>query len=281
MNHPMSSQHIPSIPPTTLEQRRQVALQVAEECDRLLRNQFGATSVTVFGSLANQSPWHWESDIDLAVNGLSFERWLDAVEAVRAIAPDWLSVDLVRLETLHPAVYRHVIQECIKDKNKLSDNTFLILKDHLDDEVRALDRCIAELVPAIDRAKERMDSYDVRALASYINDFYRSCERMSERVAVALDGGLPRGKNWHQALLRQVAESGTKDGKEIRPPLWSGALLFDIDEYRRFRHLVHHKYGDELRPDYVRGLAELAPQVAPKIKEAIARFNQWLMEEAG
>jgi len=67
---------------------------------------------------------------------------------------------------------------------------------------------------------------------------------MSERVAVTLDGGLPQGQNWHQALLRQVAETG---GAEP-PPLRSGVLLLDLDEYRKFHHVVHHKYGDELKP---------------------------------
>ncbi|MGJ3247571.1 MAG: nucleotidyltransferase family protein [Elainellaceae cyanobacterium] len=269
MSHGVSSQHS-SQSQEALEQRRQIALHVAAESDRLLRDQFGATGVTVFGSLAGQSPWHWDSDIDLAVEGLDFEQWLAAVDAVRAIAPDWLSVDVVRLETLNPAVRHRVLQQ-----HQMTQNKFLALKDHLDDEVRALDRCVQELVPAIDRAKERLESYDVWALASYINDFYRRCERMSERVAVALDGRLPQGANWHQALLRQVAEHGGND----RPPVWSGALLFDLDEYRRFRHVVHHKYGDELHPDYVLKLAELAPQMAPKIKEAIAHFNEWLVDQ--
>lgn len=268
MNHRRSLH--PSIhPPETLEQRRQIALRLAAESDRLLRERFGASAVTVFGSLAGQSPWHWDSDIDLAVEGLTFEEWLDAVEAVRAIAPDWLAIDLVRLETLHPSVRRHLSQQ-----NRMTENKFLTLKDHLDDEVLALEETSTAIARALEQVPNVPEDFAMRTLASYINDFYRRCERMSERVAVTLDGGLPKGKNWHQALLRQMAEPGEK-----RPPLWSGALLFDLDEYRRFRHLVHHKYGDELRPDYVLGLAELAPQVAPKVKEAIARFSQWLMQQ--
>ncbi|MGJ3251199.1 MAG: nucleotidyltransferase family protein [Elainellaceae cyanobacterium] len=256
-----------SQPQESLEQRRQIALRVVEKSDRLLREQFGATGVTVFGSLAGQSPWHWDSDVDLAVEGLSFEQWLAAVDAVRAIAPDWLSVDVVRLETLNPAVRHRVLQQ-----NQMTQNKFLTLKDHLNDEVRALEATTAAMTRALVQVPNVPEDFAIRALASYINDFYRRCERMSERVAVTLDGRLPQGANWHQALLRQVAEPREND----RPPLWSGALLFDLDEYRRFRHVVHHKYGDELHADYVLKLAELAPQMAPKIKEAIARFNEWL-----
>ena len=36
-------------------------------------------------------------------------------------------------------------------------------------------------------------SLPCEALASYVDDFYKGCERLCERVAVALDGGLPQG----------------------------------------------------------------------------------------
>jgi len=263
-------QHLSSTEATTLEQRRQVALAVAHTCEQVLRDRFRASDVRVFGSLAGQSPWHWASDLDLAVAGLSFEQWLAAVEAVRAIAPDWLAVDLVRLETINPAIRRRILQD-----TSMPDNKFLALQEHLTDELRALEQCITDLQYAVERARPTMESYDIRALASYINDFYRRCERMSERVAVTLDGGLPQGKNWHQALLHQVAEPGG----ENRPPLWHGSLLMELDAYRRFRHVVHHKYGDDLRPDYVLELAEMAPGMLPKIQGAIAQFTDWLEQQ--
>jgi hypothetical protein len=62
----------------------------------------------------------------------------------------------------------------------------------------------------------------VQALATYVNDIYLRIERISERVAVAFDGGLPTGANWHQALLLQLA-----DATETRPALCNGSLLFD------------------------------------------------------
>lgn len=122
-------------------------------------------------------------------------------------------------------------------------------------------------------------SLSIHAVYSYFftgpNDVYRRCERMSERVAVTLDGGLPQGNNWHQALLRQVA-----DAKGDRPRLWSGSLLLDIDEYRTFRPVVHHKYGDELQTDYVIMLAEGVPALVANIQQAIARFDAWLTQQA-
>jgi predicted nucleotidyltransferase len=268
MQHPSSPEAATKA--ATLEQRHQIALTVAHACEQVLRDRFGATDVRVFGSLAGQSPWHWDSDIDLAVAGLSFEEWLAAVDAVRAIAPDWLSVDLVRLETINPAVRRRILHD-----KPMPDNTFLALKEHLTDELLALEQTIAALTKALQKVSSVPEDFAVRTLASYLMDFYRRCERMSERVAVTLDGGLPQGKNWHQELLRQVAEPGG----ENRPALWSGPLLLDLDAYRRFRHVVHHKYGDDLHADYVLELAEMAAEMMPKIRGAIARFNDWLMEQ--
>ncbi|MGF1523148.1 MAG: nucleotidyltransferase family protein [Leptolyngbyaceae cyanobacterium] len=270
MNHGISP-HASAQTQETLEQRRQIALRMARECDRLLRQKFGATQVILFGSLAGQSPWHWNSDIDLAVEGLTFEQWLLAVDAVSVLLPDWLAIDLVRLETLNPAVRRRVFQ-----KRDMTQNKFLVLKDHLDDEVYALEETNRALSSALVRVPEVPEDFAARALASYINDFYRRCERMSERVAVTLDGGLPQGENWHQALLQQVGEPSGED----RPPLWSQQLLTALDEYRRFRHVVHHKYSDELRPEEVLRLARRVSQLTAKVKAAIAHFNHWFTTQS-
>lgn len=256
---------------TALEQRRQVALSFAEECEQVLRSEFGAEQVILFGSLAGDAPWHWQSDLDLAITGLSHADWLRAYGYLEAIAPSWLKLDLVRLE----AVSSEVRARILKDK-PMPSNLYLVLKEQLNDELIALERNTQALEAALERAKPNLDDYDIRAIASYINDVYRRYERMSERVVVTLDGELPQGKNWHQALLRQVADVG----REGRPPLWSGSLLLDLDEYRKFRHIVHHKYGDELRADYVMALAELAPVMRTHAQGAIAHFNQWLTQQA-
>ncbi len=99
---------------------------------------------------------------------------------------------------------------------------------------------------------------------------------MNEQVAVSLDKGLPQGKNWHQALLFPVADPGGNK----RPPLWTGSLLLDLNEYRKFRHAIRHRYGDELRADYVIALTELAPAVLIKLHRALTTLTDWLDQKA-
>lgn len=252
-----------------LEQRHQVAWETAHQCEQILRDQFGATQVILFGSLIGQSPWHWASDLDIAVAGLSDSCWLAAYGCLETLAPDWLAIDLVRLEHVNPAVRLHIIQAQL-----MADNPYLALKEQLEDELAALETTNSDLATALACYTTVPEDFAVRTLASYINDFYRRCERMSERVAISLDGGVPQGVNWHQALLRQVADAGID-----RPPLWSGSLLLDLDEYRKFRHIVHHKYGNELKVDYVVSLAEMAPVIMTGVQQAIAVYGNWLSQQ--
>jgi predicted nucleotidyltransferase len=256
--------------PQTLEERRHAALAVAKQCQTVLQEQFGVEQSIIFGSLAGDAPWHWDSDVDIAVSDLCDRDWVNACEALTAIAPDWLKIDLVRLENVDPEVHDRILQ--IKP---MPQNKYLALKEPLDDELAALEKSEAALKSAVEVAQTIPEEFAMRALATYINDLYLRIERISERVAVSFDGGLPQGANWHQALLWQVA-----DATETRPALWSGSLLLSIDEYRKFRHVVHHKYGDQLKPEVVMALADLAPETLVKMQQAIALFTEWLIQQA-
>lgn len=77
-----------------VERRRQQAWRVARQAAKLLRDEYGARKVVVFGSLAHEdwfTPW---SDIDLAAWGIPPERFYGAVAAVTGLSPTF-QVDLV------------------------------------------------------------------------------------------------------------------------------------------------------------------------------------------
>jgi hypothetical protein len=154
----------------------------------------------------------------------------------------------------------------------MPESPFLALKSRLDDELIGLERIADGLEMALERVGEVPDEFAIRALASYVDDFYKGCERLCERVAVALDGGLPQGERWHQVLLGQMGEPGGHG----RPPLFGGALLLDLDEYRRFRHRVRHIYGYELEAERVLTLGRGVKSLRERVKTSIADFNRWL-----
>ena len=81
-----------------LDARWERAGQVAHKASELLRKEFKAAKVILFGSLRHRlwfTPW---SDIDLAVWGIPQERFFAAVAAVTSISTEF-KVDLVDPET--------------------------------------------------------------------------------------------------------------------------------------------------------------------------------------
>lgn len=262
---------MPDHPHPLLEHRRQEAIAVAEQCAQILRQDFGATKIILFGSLRGDAPWHWQSDLDLAVSGISNEALWQAYQKLALVMPDWLKFDLVDLEQVAPQVRSRILQQ-----QPMPTDPYLALKTHIEDEMAALEQVTNVLATLLAQADTIPEIALVPALASYITDFYTGCERIGERVAIALDGGIPEGSNWHEQLLRQLADSG----EEGRPPLWQGSLLLDLNEYRKFRHFDRHRYKAELKLDRV---LELANQVLPtyqKIRQAIVDFNQWLIRQS-
>ena len=250
-----------------LKQRRQEALDAAERCAGMLKQRFGALRVVPFGSLVGDGPWHSGSDLDLAVEGLSSQALWEAEREMAPIVPSWLEVDLVPLERVYPEVRARILGGGV-----MSGSPYMTLKARLAEEQVALERTVSGLEEALDRVGAEPDELAVRGLISYMDDFYTGCERMCERVAVTLDGGLPEGPRWHRSLLGQMAESGGA----ARPPFLNGPLLLELDEYRRFRHRARHIYGYELEAERVLELARGVKPAYQGLRKAVESFGAWL-----
>jgi predicted nucleotidyltransferase len=81
---------------------------VARAAAKVLREQFGATRVVAFGSLAHRDGFTLWSDIDLAAWGITPGAFYRAVAVVTGISPEF-KVDLVAPEDCQPTL-RHVIE---------------------------------------------------------------------------------------------------------------------------------------------------------------------------
>ena len=159
------------------------------------------------------------------------------------------------------------IRERILEGKPTDENLHAALKSRLMAEIAALEPIISGLAEALDRAGEQPDQFATRALASYVEDFYSGIERICERVAVTLDGGLPTGEHWHRTLLYQMGQQ-----RVDRPPLFSQNLLSDTDEYRRFRHRLRHIYGYELEAARVITLAQKTTVAVSRDSRSGTRF---------
>lgn len=86
-----------------LKERRAKAIELAQKASFLLRRQYGAKRVVLFGSLARTKAFSAWSDIDLAAWGIAPDKFFSAVAAVTGLSPDF-KIDLVEPDTCREAV---------------------------------------------------------------------------------------------------------------------------------------------------------------------------------
>ena len=91
-----------------LDVRFNLAWAIAQQGANLLRTQFLAEKVVVFGSLGQRDLFHDRSDIDLAVWGLSEDVYLQSLGVLTDLTTDF-TIDLVRFEAA-PDRLRHYIE---------------------------------------------------------------------------------------------------------------------------------------------------------------------------
>lgn len=93
-----------------LQQRREEALNLAQKAAALLKQEFGATQVILFGSLLTDY-FHEHSDIDLAVIGLPKNKYFQAVGKLLALGN--FDFDLVEMDETRSAIYQAITQGII------------------------------------------------------------------------------------------------------------------------------------------------------------------------
>jgi len=90
-----------------LEARQRQAWEVARQAAEILKGEFGAQRVLVFGSLAGAAPFHERSDIDLAVWGLDERLYYRAVGQLQSLDPEF-PIDLVEFEHAKPSLQERI-----------------------------------------------------------------------------------------------------------------------------------------------------------------------------
>lgn len=91
-----------------MKERQQRGLEVASECARILKDEFGAQRVVLFGSLLDPERMTWHSDIDLAVWGLPEMDYFRAGAAIER-GHDF-PIDLVEVQHAKPYILKAIEQ---------------------------------------------------------------------------------------------------------------------------------------------------------------------------
>lgn len=140
----------------------------------------------------------------------------------------------------------------------------------IEEELGNIDRLLSELNEH--QKEEPRNSFYLRAVGSIFHDFYCGVERIFERIAEELNGGIPEGENWHTQLLKDM----TLQIEEVRPAVISKEMLAELKGYLEFRHRFRNIYGFELEWDKMKGLKETMPGVADRFKKEIKEFIEFM-----
>ena len=93
-----------------LKARRLRAWRVARKAAKILKKEYGAEKVMVFGSLVHAALFHEHSDVDLAVWGLSGLEFYRAASVLLDIELS-ISIDLIAFEDARPALQEVILRE--------------------------------------------------------------------------------------------------------------------------------------------------------------------------
>ena len=123
---------------------------------------------------------------------------------------------------------------------------------------------ITELLQEIEVAIPRHRKFFEELTAKKLVEVYNGIDRIFERIAREVDMHTPKGNQWHNNLLKQMAERQPE-----RPPVVSQETLPRLKELLDFRHKVNNIYGNEL-------IYEKAEEHAKPIEELFATVSEEL-----
>ena len=275
------------------------AWQVVYEIATLLYDEFGATQVAVFGSLAEPISFTKSSDIDIAVWGLSDKTHSTAYWKVKDIDTGF-KIDLINFDTTK-GLFRERVQQQAIPINKgeqpilwktfyehLQRQVFPVLEEEIYEMNRKkLTQRINDELVKIEDILERIrrglkiikvvpidiTEFIENTIATDLVDIYSGIERIFERIANEVDGHLPRGSRWHKNLLEQM----TKQRPE-RQPVISENTFLQLGKLLEFRHKVTNIYGRELKYDNTLVHAETIHELFAAVSQDFNTFTDSLAQ---
>ena len=211
----------------------------------MLYEDFGATQVAVFGSLAEPEAFSKWSDIDIAVWGIPNDKYFRASSTTSDIS-GLFKVDLVDFESCK-GLFRERIQRQLipieKGEIYRVDRSELI--ERISDEHRKIEGTVEKIEERLEKIKTAPVEYREEietTIAKNLVDCYKGMENIFTRIALDVDLRMPDGSRWHKELLTQMAAPQA----EQRPSVISQETFEILEELLAFRHVFNNIYGKEL-----------------------------------
>ena len=270
----------------------QRAWETARRLATVLYRDFGATKVAVFGSLTDPKRFTENSDIDIVVWGVSYNKCLDALWETKGLNPEF-KIDIINFKSVDRLFRERVLSEAIPIDKVGTDvltlvnvsypengETYIVNRNKLiqriSDERTKIQRTvqgIANALQDIEIIAANHKKYVERTIASDLAEVYSGIERIFERIAREIDMQMPSGSRWHNDLLEQMAEQ-----RPERPPAISPNTLPRLKELLDFRHKVNNIYRDELiyekAEEHAKPIGDLFATVSKELDTLIAFLTE-------
>ena len=275
----------------------QRAWQTAHRVAAMLYEDFGATQVAVFGSLAEQDWFSKGSDIDIVAWGIPSDKYFRAVAETIGFSQEF-RIDLVCFEDCKGRFRERVQKQAVPiEKNGTCfdttaahnrqatlikrEETNVVNQEELIQRISEGYTNAGDAVRLIAEALQNLEDAPVRyrrsvelEIARYLYDFYKQLENIFERIAREIDQAVPKGTEWHKDLLQQMAEPGT-----TRSPILSQKTCAELQELLGFRHVFLYIYGPKLDYEKMLENARRVNAVFPNVSEELEVFITWLRQE--
>ncbi len=278
------------------EELLQCAWEAAHRVATVLYQDYGASKVAVFGSLTERECFTENSDIDMVVWGVSYNKCLDALWDTKGLTTEF-KIDLIDFESTDGLFRQRILNQAIpidkdvSDVHKLIENAYATLyaetegiyvvnRDKLIQRMSDERTKIARTVRGIENALQDINviaanhrKYIEKTIASDLVEIYCGIERIFERIAREVDRHTPSGSKWHSDLLVQMSEH-----REKRPPVVSQRTTRRLKRLLKFRHRMIHIYRYELIYEKAEKHAKRVSKLFENISEELDTFVAFLSE---
>ena len=145
------------------------------------------------------------------------------------------------------------------------------LRAEIESDREAFEARIVEL-RGLDLTSETTAEADLAQAALALHHAYSAVESLLERVSRTIEGGLPEGADWHQALLEAMA----LDIDEVRPRVLGDESMRLLRRLLAFRHFLRHAYAVKLARERLTGLREDALSLQPHLAVDLDQLDVFL-----
>ena len=255
----------------------QRAWHTAHRVATMLYEDFGATRVAVFGSLAEPESFSKWSDIDIAIWGIPNDKYFRAVSESMNISR-LFKIDLIDFENCKE-LFREKIQSQLIPIEKGTiykvDRNALIRR--ISDERNKIEETIGKIAERLEKIKTAPAEYREEietTIAKNLVDCYRGMENIFRRVALDVDLRMPDGSRWHKELLTQMTEPQAE-----RQPVISQETFQVLEELLEFRHVFNNIYGEELVYEQTERNAKQVGELFNRLSKELNTFIAYLKKQ--